>query len=613
MELELKWCRSCNLPVFSSYCPLCGEKTLPVNVSPPYDPRPAFPCDVELLRRLLREKLGISDYSKVLVDPILLNRVYRLDSVDEVVIAGEKGLVVEYDCVRRDFIVKPWGKVAGLIAEEKLGYYVELKDDYPRGRHLSRVDIVEGNMPEGEAYVPFTARKTFGILHLSGRNIVVEEVWPKERIERPVGRSITEIFKHLSSRVEFLKEKSLKLIEKYCSKGEIKPIVNFSGGKDSTTVLSIACEAGICETVLSNTGLEFTMSLEYSRRIGARIGAELHEVYANWRFFEEIFRRHGPPARDNRWCTLVLKILPLNSFLKKRYPLEDVVSITGQRKYESPKRARAGYFAKSNIPGKAKYIMSPILDWTTLDVYAYLYLNKIEVNPLYSKGLPRIGCFMCPTLHMVDFRRIEEFYGQQYRWWLEKLRKHCRERNIDSRWIDYGLWRWLCKHPPHAWQTARRTGLNLAKVVERSIEEIFSLKISKGEIIIIFRSAPSESFRDILNILKVEIRGDKLSYRKCTGTLVGNKIEIMGSSKYLPILLAKIVQAYGMANYCIQCRACLEVCTNKSISLRGRNLQINLDKCSKCEKCIKVCPIAGILLRKIKAYTRLFKANRILS
>ncbi|RLE79239.1 MAG: hypothetical protein DRJ52_08850 [Thermoprotei archaeon] len=604
MKPELKWCRDCNLPVFTSCCPLCGERSLSVNISPPYDPRPAFSNDIELLKKLLREKLGVRDYTKILVEPVLLNRVYYLDSVDEVIVAGERSLTVKYDCVERDFIVKPWGKVAELIAEEKLGYYAELKEDYSKGSRLSRADIVEGDLPEEEAYVPFVAKETFGILHLTGKEVVVEEVWTKEVLEFPEKRSILEVFEHLSGRVEYLKEKAVKLIERYCFKGGLKPIVNFSGGKDSTVVLSIVCEAGICEAVLSNTGLEFAESLEYSRRVGAKIGAEVHEVVADWSFFEEVFKRHGPPARDNRWCTRVLKILPLNKFLGEKYPLADIVSITGQRKYESPKRARAGYFAKSSTPGKVKYIASPILNWTTLDVYAYLYLNKIEVNPLYLRGLVRIGCFMCPTMHSVDFKKIEEFYGKYYLWWLEELKKYCRERNIDSKWVDYGLWRWLYKYPPHAWRTAKRVSLNLARVIERNTREIAVLRVSKKKATIVFRSAPSSSFKSILSMLKVKIKGSEFSYRKCSGILAGSRVEVRGSPRDLLKLLRKIVEAYGMANYCILCRACAEVCLSKSISFKGRSLRVDLDKCLGCGECVRICPVAGILVKKAEALLR---------
>ena len=607
MKPELKWCHRCNLPVFTSYCPFCREKSSPLNISPPYDPRPAVSSDVELLKKLLREKLGVKDCSKVLVEPILLNRVYYLDSVDEVVVGGEKGFILEYDCVKRDFTIKPWGRVAGLIAEEKLGYYAELKDDYSKGSCLSRANIIRGNLPEGEAYVPFVARETFGVLHLTEDKVIVEEAWARESIEFPEKRNIVKIFEYLSNRVEYLKERAVKLIEKYCFKEGLKPIVNFSGGKDSTAVLSIACEAGICEAVLSNTGLEFAESLEYSRRIGAEIGAEVHEVVADWRLFEEIFRRHGPPARDNRWCTLVLKILPLNEFLEKKYLLTDVVSITGQRKYESPKRARAGYFAKSSTPGKVKYIASPILDWTTLDVYAYLYLNKIEVNPLYSRGLVRIGCFMCPTMHSVDFKKIEEFYGEHYIWWVNKLKKYCREKNINSKWVDYGLWRWLYKYPPYAWQTARRIGLNLTKVTEKNIKEIAALTVSEKTAAIVFRSKPSSSFRNILTVLKVKTKGNMISYRKCSGVLASSKIELRGPRKELLEFLKKIAQAYGMANYCIACKACVQVCYSKSISFRGRSLLIDLSKCSTCGNCARICPIAGILERKTEAYLKHLK------
>ncbi len=50
-KLTLFWCDRCNVPVLGKKCAKCGGEARHVEVTPPGDIRPAFPFDIDLIRR----------------------------------------------------------------------------------------------------------------------------------------------------------------------------------------------------------------------------------------------------------------------------------------------------------------------------------------------------------------------------------------------------------------------------------------------------------------------------------------------------------------------------------------------------------------------------------
>ena len=45
---------------------------------------------------------------------------------------------------------------------------------------------------------------------------------------------------------------------------------------------------------------------------------------------------------------------------------------------------------------KGQYSFNPILEWTSAEVWLYIYLNDIFINKAYTKGNSRAGCLLCP-------------------------------------------------------------------------------------------------------------------------------------------------------------------------------------------------------------------------
>ena len=67
----------------------------------------------------------------------------------------------------------------------------------------------------------------------------------------------------------------------------------------------------------------------------------------------------------------------------------------GVRAHESA--TRAGYeYENYGKKQKGQYSHNSILEWTSSEIWLYIYANGIEINDAYKKGSSRVGCICCP-------------------------------------------------------------------------------------------------------------------------------------------------------------------------------------------------------------------------
>lgn len=88
-------------------------------------------------------------------------------------------------------------------------------------------------------------------------------------------------------------------------------------------------------------------------------------------------------------CCKLLKVEPTKEAVK------DLDAwITGLRSTEG--YTRADYKEVEEKGGLIK--INPILEWTELDIWRYLALNNVPVNPLYAQGYRSLGCAPCSKI-----------------------------------------------------------------------------------------------------------------------------------------------------------------------------------------------------------------------
>ncbi len=149
------------------------------------------------------------------------------------------------------------------------------------------------------------------------------------------------------------------------------------------------------EILFLDTGYHFFETLElrdrYMREYRMNIVTlypELHIEDQETRYGKKLFAcADGQPE-----CCRLRKEAPLLRHLKTK---SRPVMVNGLRRAEGGKRAEI--LALSPDLRTGGYGLSPIYDWTTEDIQAYVARHDLPVHPLHEKCYPSIGCYPCTT------------------------------------------------------------------------------------------------------------------------------------------------------------------------------------------------------------------------
>lgn len=194
-------------------------------------------------------------------------------------------------------------------------------------------------------------------------------------------------------------ERSLKLIEEAYEKYGDKLVVANSLGKDSLTVWNLVKKVNkgikgfiVATRYFPKETLEF-MEEELSRF------PEL-TVYRN---NEEIPKKLHDNDPDH--CCELLKIKPTRRALKE---MGAACWVTGLRCTEGRTRTN---FKEIEERDEGLIKLNPILTWKEREIWQYLALNNVKVNPLYGKGYRSLGCAPCTAITTADNERAGRWQG----------------------------------------------------------------------------------------------------------------------------------------------------------------------------------------------------------
>jgi len=176
--------------------------------------------------------------------------------------------------------------------------------------------------------------------------------------------------------------------------------VSFSGGKDSVVLLDLVSRVFnkfkvVYASIPSNT---HPLCDEYVYSIIERYDCEFYHVSSHYDFWE-LFVRWGYPCR-NRWCLGHFKDVPIKEVTKG-----EGVGFVGIRRGESSARLkRYGRHefvftpTKTNSYKWVRITVAPLLNWTSVDIDAYINRENIPLNPLYRRVGWSCNCVFCPFL-----------------------------------------------------------------------------------------------------------------------------------------------------------------------------------------------------------------------
>ena len=176
--------------------------------------------------------------------------------------------------------------------------------------------------------------------------------------------------------------------------------VSFSGGKDSTALFELMKESelGSFDVVFCDTQMENPFTYEYVDGFEQSLLRESIPFYRAKSRLEilESWRLFGPPSRYQRWCCSVHKSVPFG-ILTKELGYKKNANLIGVRRSESVmRRTREFVIDETNSKIKNERIINAIIDWTSAEVWSYIFSKKVPFNKSYRVGFRRVGCLICP-------------------------------------------------------------------------------------------------------------------------------------------------------------------------------------------------------------------------
>lgn len=374
----------------------------------------------------------------------------------------------------------------------------------------------------------------------------------------------------------------VKAYEKYKNKLDIFHVA-FSGGKDSAVLLDLVKKAlpkGSFVVIFGDTGMEFPDTYEAVKVTQQQCDEDGTPFYIARSHFEpeESWKLFGPPARVLRWCCSVHKSTPQTLLMRSITGKNDYVGLdfVGVRAHESLARSKyeVENFGKKQ---KGQYSHNPILDWTSAEIWLYIFANKVHINKAYMKGNSRAGCLFCPMSGgCSDYFRYQG-YGNEIDQYIERIeRTYSSSSEEQTRtYVANGGW------------CARNNGRNLVDNPARCIENKSNGKI---EIKVI---APKTNWKEWIKTIGSLIENDgeysvnfeeeiiPIEYKVTPNGYIVSISEAI--SKKNPKFSKLFRQVFRKAAYCAGCKVCETNCRRGCISFV--NGDVKIDNCIQCHQC----------------------------
>lgn len=440
------------------------------------------------------------------------------------------------------------------------------------------------------------------------REVYVQYARARKSVERVKANQVD--FEALAKRLEAQSKQKMAIVREDCDSFDIMPLdkaeeqgkkiyqttkidtflASFSGGKDSQVVLDL-CTRAIpsteFEVIYSDTGYELPPSLELYKKIQKHYKAQFPDLKFS------IARNHAPvlsywdkigtPSDTHRWCCSVMKTAPLYRMLKKEDNKQArVLTFDGVRAEESTKRSTYSRIGKG-VKHDTVINASPILNWSSVEIFLYLWRHKLMINEAYRNGMTRVGCLICPFSSewndMVSRQRytenLEPFISR-----IEAITQKSGIKDVDE-YIKAGNWKRRAGGRGMSFPSSLRieaTNPNLKMISTQPQEELLTW----------LRAVGKYTVHNGENGLRTgELMYQKKIFQFSIKSLEDSQLEIVFyNTATEPTLQGLLKRVFYKASYCIHCEVCEVECPTGALHIEPHNAYIDSTKCINCGKCL---------------------------
>ncbi len=372
-------------------------------------------------------------------------------------------------------------------------------------------------------------------------------------------------------------------------------VASYSGGKDSQVILDLVSRVIPPDNfvvIYADTGMEIPPSIDVYR-----VTKNLyHQTYPELKFYFaknnqdtfDYWKKFGAPSRFHRWCCTVTKTAPLYKLIKEingsgKQP--NVLVFEGVRGEESNTRekyARLGKGVKHNNVINAR----PIFNWSSTEVFLYLFQRNLPINDGYRNGLNRVGCSICPYSSEWSENIINKKYPQSIDNQLHFIKSQLSQSGVHDieNYIKSGNWK------------KRAGGKNT--MIETSRIDIICEKPNLEVVL----TNPNEKYFEWLKTLgklNISTYEDKIigelhtKKRNINFEIAENASNGQIKTKFIffnieddPILLSRIKKVLNKCTFCIHCESCEVECPTGAL-LTFPQILIDANKCNHCGNCLE--------------------------
>lgn len=174
--------------------------------------------------------------------------------------------------------------------------------------------------------------------------------------------------------------------------GNGTPAVAWTGGKDSSVALWLWLEIlrergqGPAIALCIDTGLKFPETIQFRQAMAEKWGVRVIEA-------GPAPKARAPVSADRLECCRRLKVEPLRKAI-----VENNISVlvTGIRRDEHASRQDRVALEQRAAPDYLQ--VSPLLDWTEMDIWSFIASRGLPYCQLYDQGYRSLGCMPCTVL-----------------------------------------------------------------------------------------------------------------------------------------------------------------------------------------------------------------------